>query len=102
MFLIQHFIVRLDKETFADTVDRKTLNGEWLTLNGMKDARRGMHDPREIIADTGVISNDLALRQEEAARQALASRVMSRDCQILRTRDDDFEHERRVQRNVSR
>ena len=79
VFLIQHFIVRLDKETFADTVDRKTLNGEWLTLNGMKDARRGMHDPREIIADTGVISNDLALRQEEAARQALASRVMSRD-----------------------
>ena len=79
VFLIQHFIVRLDKETFADTVDRKTLNGEWLTLNGMKDARRGMHDPSEIIADTGVISNDLALRQEEAARQALASRVMSRD-----------------------
>ena len=79
VFLIQHFIVRLDKETFADTVDRKTLNGEWLTLNGMKDTRRGMHDPSEIIADTGVISNDLALRQEEAARQALASRVMSRD-----------------------
>ena len=79
VFLIQHFIVRLDKETFADTIDRKTLNGEWLTLNGMKDARRGMHDPSEIIADTGVISNDLALRQEEAARQALASRVMSRD-----------------------
>ena len=87
MFLIQHFIVRLDKETFADTVDRKTLNGEWLKLNGMKDTRRGMHDPSEIIADTGVISNDLALRQEEAARQALAPRVMSRDYRrILRTR----------------
>ena len=98
VFLIQHFVVRLDRETFAETIDRETLNGEWLTLNGVAD-KNSAHDPSEIVADAGVVSNDLqrsrslfedvdlssdansrtALRQLEAARQALASRVMSRD-----------------------
>ncbi|CAL6384263.1 unnamed protein product [Bathycoccus prasinos] len=90
--------IRLDRETFAETIDRETLNGEWLTLNGVAD-KNSAHDPSEIVADAGVVSNDLqrsrslfedvdlssdansrtALRQLEAARQALASRVMSRD-----------------------
>jgi len=99
VFLIQHFVVRLDRETFAETVDRETLNGEWLTLNGATTDKNAVRDPNEIVADAGVVSNDLrrsrslfqdvdlssdansrtALRQLEAARQALASRVMSRD-----------------------
>jgi hypothetical protein len=99
VFLIQHFVVRLDRETFAETVDRETLNGEWLTLNGTTMDENAARDPNEIVADAGVLSNDLqrsrslfqdvdlssdansrtALRQLEAARQALASRVMSRD-----------------------
>jgi len=99
VFLIQHFVVRLDRETFAETVDRETLNGEWLTLNGETTDKNAARDPNEIVADAGVVSNDLrrsrslfqdvdlssdansrtALRQLEAARQALASRVMSRD-----------------------
>ena len=73
-----------------------------MTLNGMKTLGEEC-DPREIIADTGVISNDLALRQEEAARQALASRVMSRDSSYF---EDPLtttsSTKRRVQRNVSR
>ena len=99
VFLIQHFVVRLDRETFAETVDGETLNGEWLTLNGTTTDENAARDPNEIVADAGVVSNDLrrsrslfqdvdlssdansrtALRQLEAARQALASRVMSRD-----------------------
>lgn len=91
VFLIQHFVVRLDKETFAGVIN-DDFSSDHIVVADTGVSIDDLQRSRSLFEDFNMstdANSRISLRQLEAARTALASRVVSRDSSYFEDRVAD-------------